>query len=127
VVRPAYSRVAKWWYGHDMTGRDPDGFRLVDEDGNAKRLEAVGEVDDDDFSECEKEAVDAAWTAVVGLLDDWEGSQKFFHDPNASFIGKAWQMATSARKHAISWNDVIDAYDEFHGTDHVHIKTLMVV
>ncbi len=127
VVRPAYNRVAKWWYDHDKTGRNPEGFRLVDDGGNAKQLEAVGEVDDDDFSDCEKRSMDTAWSIVVGLLDDWQRSQRFFHDPTESFIGKAWHEATNAGAHGINWNDIIDAYDEFHGSDHAHIKTLMVL
>ena len=127
VVRAAYNRVAKWWHDYDRTGRQPEFFRLVEQDGNAKRFEAATDVDEDDFSDAEKTAMDAAWKAMKDLLEDWNRAERFFHDPKASFIGKAWQKAKAKGRKAIDWIDIIDAYDQFHDTDHSHIKTLMTI
>lgn len=127
VVRAAYNRVAKWWHDFDRTGRQPEFFRLVEQDGNAMRFEAAVEVDEDDFSDAEKAAMAAAWNATKDLLDNWPRAERFFHDPSASFIGSAWQEAKTQGRKAIDWNDIIDAYDQFNHTDHSHIKTLMTI
>ena len=127
VVRAAYNRVAKWWHDFDRTGRQPEYFRLVEHDGNAKRFVAATDVDEDDFSDSEKAAMDAAWAAVQDLLDDWRRADAFFHDSDASFIGNAWYKAKAEGRRAIDWNDIIDAFDRFHNADHSHIKTLMTI
>lgn len=127
VVRPAYHRVAKWWHDFDRTGKHPESFRLVEQDGNAKRFEAAVEIDEDDFSDSEKAAMHAAWESVKDLLDNWSRAERFFHHAEGSFIGRAWHQAKSAGRPVMDWNEIIDCFDEMNHTDHSRIKTLMTL
>lgn len=126
VVSVAYHRVAHWGRRYDHTGEHPESFRLVEQDGNANRFIPAAPPDEDDFSEAEKAAMEQAWSTVKDLLDDWGQCAAFFHSPQASFIGLAWKQAHDEDR-PIDWREIIDAYDQFHHTDHSHIKTLMVV
>ncbi len=126
VVKNAYNRVACWAYRYDQTGEQPDRFRLVDQQGNSNRFEPTAPPDEDDFSDTEKAAMQKAWETVIPLLDNWNKCERFFHAPDASFIGCAWANATQAGRD-IDWHDIVDCYDRFHQTDHSHIKTLMVI
>jgi hypothetical protein len=97
VVRPAYNRVAKWWHDFDRTGKHPESFRLVEQDGNAKRFESAVEIDEDDFSDSEKAAMEAAWGVVKDLLDNWTRAERFFHDPDGSRpAGLSWTGTRSS-------------------------------
>lgn len=126
VVHEAYNRVARWWHHYDRTGAQPAVLHLVEQDGNARRFEGAIDIDVDEFSEAEHRAMDRAWEDVSPLLDHWARSADFFHNPQSSFIGRAWHSAR-AQARAMDWNEIVDAYDDLHHTDHADIKTLMVI
>jgi hypothetical protein len=126
VVKPAYDRVAYWWHEYDRSGRQPSMFKLVEQDGNTRWFEPSVGIDADDFSEAEERAISRAWETLSGMRGDWKRCEAFFHEPDASFVGAAWDAAKRAGR-AIDWNDVIDAYDRFNHENHSHIKTLMKI
>lgn len=79
-------------------------------------------VDDDEFSNTELSAMEEALKVVELPFDQ---SQQFFHEPNASFMGKAWFEVSDGSP--IDWNNVVDAYDIQHRSDHGHIKALIAI
>ena len=77
-------------------------------------------VDEEEFSASEVSAMEKA-LKIIEL--DWNSSQAFFHDPQKSFVGKAWAGACISGP--IDWNSIIDAYDAENGTDHSAIKEIV--
>jgi uncharacterized phage-associated protein len=124
VVKPAYHRITNWSAKFDQYGEQPELLNFVSKRGTVNNFEASVDIDYDEFSECEIDAMKRAWDVMHPMMDDFSSSKDFFHNPKRSFIGKAWAIAKDQSR-AIDWNDVIDAFDEFNSTDHSSIKTLM--
>ena len=107
VSRSAKSRLYHWEKQYQLRGTMPDGFALL-EDGVGFRFEPTRVPDVDDFSESELAAMDAAWAAVVPVLDrGFAESQDFFH--RSSSIGRAWRAAQK-RGTDLDWADIFHEY-----------------
>jgi hypothetical protein len=79
-------------------------------------------VDEEEFSASEVSAMEKA-LKIIEL--DWNSSQAYFHNPQRSFVGKAWFEARDSGP--IDWNSIIDAYDAENGTDHSAIKEIVAL
>ena len=79
-------------------------------------------LDEEEFSTSETEAMEQAMRVAEM---DFAESQRFFHEPEASFIGKVWSETLDGGP--IDWNSIVDAYDAENGTDHSHIKDLIAL
>lgn len=124
VVKPAYFRLTsqanRFEQGKTVIGP------LAVEAGRSnvyKFTPAQGaSVDEDEFSQSEIEAMEAA-LQIVRL--SFAKSQGFFHEPMASFVGRVWTDAEFDKP--IDWNSIVDAYDAQFNTNHQHIKALLAL
>ena len=121
VVPRAYHRLMREALRFQH-GREEGDLHVDMGPGNIYRFSARSGavVDEDEFSQSEINAMERAMKIVrMG----WSESQRFFHVPAKSFVGKVW--ASTDDGCPIDWNRIIDAYDQEHQTDHSHIKTLI--
>ncbi len=126
VVKRAYNIAKHRAYLHDEGHpMGPFDVRQVHNTVHEFSAPADCNVTDSEFSGTELAAMREAWeTLMVGLVD-WDARERYFHEPDASFIGKAYHSAEEREASGVDWNDIIDAYDEEVGTDHKHIKALI--
>jgi hypothetical protein len=126
VIEEAYERLDDWCTRFDYMGEMPDGFEIT-ACKNLRFLSPTFSPDAGDFSASELESLNRAWSLFIPMMDDgyngYMKSQEFFHS-DETFIGRAYNRAKQAGRD-IDWNDIIDAYDALHGTDHEHIKALI--
>lgn len=123
VVQSAYNHVRSLGYQAEK-GNPLGPYQISNYNDKILNYSAPAdiEIDEDDFSETEKKALDRAWQAVMVENCEEKKRKAFFHDPD-QFMGRAWSAAKESRR--IDWNTIIDAYDKQFGEDHSHIKTLI--
>ena len=128
VVRNAYERLDDWCTDLEQAGKMPEGF-TIRLDGDRRVVAPTFSADPDDFSANELKAMDDAWNKLMPMMDrgqaGYEESQRFFHS-DETFIGRAYNKARLEERD-IDWNDLIDAYDQLHGTNHEDVKLLMTI
>lgn len=120
VNERAYKRLKHWEHCHEETQEQPAEYELTKADlyGFSPRAS----FDLDDTSPAELRAMNNA----IGLLSgkSFQESYDFFHG-NDTFMGRAYNAA-KAEGRALAWDDILDAHDALHGTDHQHIKRRLI-
>ncbi len=126
VFEEAFERLDEWCTKYDYTGEMPEKF-IIKSQGKLRIMTPRFDADAEDFSASELRALQKAWDAFIPTMDEgyhgYQKSQVYFHSDN-TFIGRAYNKA-KAEGRDIDWNDIIDAYDAIHGTDHADVKLLM--
>jgi len=119
VVQDAYFRIMNVY-----SVKGP--FKMSSGSGNTRQFSPseCAEIDPDDFSVSEVKAMERAWLVHKIEHPGFNDSQRYFHEPSASFIGKAYDAAQREGRN-LSWEDIVTAYDEESGEDHSHVLSLM--
>ena len=115
VIDSAYNRVKRWGHRFDKYGTQPEQFDIVSRDGNKLVLRPTCEIDPDEFSPAEIDAMERAWQLVKNEHVRWSSSQDFFHNP-ATPIGKVWCVARE-NDSPIDWRDFVRAWGDQFGSD----------
>ena len=122
VVKKAYDRIMR--IARNAKDRRESPF-VVDTDPNLNFYRfgprQSEDLDADDFSLSEVQAMELAWGAVTGKHKGKDG-EDYFHDPD-TFIGRAWHAAKEGNS-PIDWEVVFDSYDELHCSDHRGAKAI---
>jgi len=122
VVTPAYNRIASLGHKFDEKGEAREGgIRVVGKRKNAWLYDRFGDIDEQDFSAAEREAMDQAWKDIIPL--NFQRREDFFHKPTF-FMGKAWSQAKSDRR-PISWLQIIEAYEAQTGQPQPLARTMI--
>lgn len=126
VVDEAYARLETWCNQLEYDDGELDNF-TVEVRGKRKYLSPKFTADPEDFSASELQAMEQAWAQFIPMMDrgftGYKESREYFHSDD-TYIGRAYNKA-KAESRDIDWNDIIDAYDQIHQTDHSDIKLLM--
>ncbi len=121
VVQPAYDRVNAWAYLFNESKVQPEMFDIVSQHGKKNYFLPKVQVDEEDFSQSELDAMNRALETVMPM--DWEESQDYFH--KNSFIGKVWQEARTSGN-GLDWSRIVDAFaDENPNVERAALKTVM--
>ena len=120
VNERAFKRLKHWEHLHEETGYQPAEYEVTKADLYAFTPRA--DFNPDDTSPAELQAMDMA----IDLLQrqSFGDAYRFFHGDD-TFMGRAYNAA-EAENRAIAWDDILDAYDALHGTDHQHIKRRLI-
>jgi len=121
VVEKAFNRLTWWEKRYIESGAEPESFRFADGEGRYPEFDAKLDVDEQEFSKTELDAMEAAWMCVMSK--NWKESQEYFHSTR-NFIGRAWNNAQKQVRD-LDWEEIVANFEEENGLTHPAVKTLM--
>lgn len=122
VVEDAYNRIKHWEHRHEETSGHFQPQEYLIFGGELSGFQPRAAFDPEDMAPSEIEAMDQAVRLLKPM--SFDDAYRFFHD-DGSYMGRAYNMA-KAEGRSLAWNEIIDAYDAIHGTDHKNLKRRLI-
>lgn len=123
VIPDAFKRLRHWAYKFEESGFQPETFDIVDQRGDTFFFRPTLQIEADDFSPSEVDAMNDAWTIVMDQYKRWNQSQQYFHEA-ISPIGEAWKEAWDKRT-SIDWRRLLDLWGKHHHVDLSDLKQIV--